>query len=250
MEQRPALFWQPACASCRASKEFLTARGVEFDSVNIREPDGNERWIAAGKPIVPSLLVDGVASPILHVSQLAPMLGLDAPAQLEVSRLAWDAIAVLDAWVKVIRPLDFDLLIEPTPSRGRSLRNLTVNVFHPIELLPAAFDDGRFDWDPDRDDEREAALQTADGVVAYATDRRLAWQDWLLAREDDLLVRDPEVGSPRGKVTYANLLASQRWHAAFHYRQLLAFLESRGHDVTGALSLRSLDGLDLPPEVF
>jgi glutaredoxin len=250
MNHRPALFWQPACASCRASKEFLGERGVEFDSVNIREPDGNDRWVAAGKPIVPSLLVDGVASPILHVSQLASMLGLEAPAQLEVSRLAWDAVAVLEAWLKLIRPLDFELLIESTPSRGRSLRNLTVNVFHPIELLPAAFDDGWFDWDPNRDDEREAPLRNADAVVAYATDRWLAWRDWLLTREDDLLARDPEVGSPRGTVTYANLLASQRWHAAFHYRQLLAFLESRGHDVAGALSLNSFDDLDLPREVF
>jgi hypothetical protein len=199
---------------------------------------------------VPSLLVDGVASPILHVSQLASMLGLEAPEQLEASRLAWDATAVLDAWSELIEPLDFDTLIEPTPSRNRSLRNLTVNVFHPFELLPAAFDDGWFDWDPDGDDEREAALKQVDAVVAYANDRRLAWRDWLLAREHDLLGRDPHVGSPRGTVTYTNLLASQRWHAAFHYRQLLAFLELRGRDVTGAWSVDSLGELDLPAEIF
>lgn len=206
--------------------------------------------MAAGRPIVPSLLVGGAASPILHVSQLAAMLGLDAPAQLEVSRLAWDATAVLDAWLKLIWPLDFGTLILPTASRGRSLRNLTVNVFHPFELLPVAFDDGWFDWDPSRDDQRGAALQKAEAVFEYASDRYLAWQNWLLEREGELRARDPEVGSPRGSVTYANLLASQRWHAAFHYRQLLAFLGSRGHEVSGALSLASLGDLDLPPEVF
>jgi len=218
--------------------------------VNVCEPDGKERWLAAGRPVVPSLLLGGVASPILHVSQLAAVLGLDAPAQLEVSRLAWDATAVLDAWVGLIRPLDFETLTLPTPSRGRSLRNLTVNVFHPFELLPRAFDDGWFDWDPTRDDEREAALPDAAAVVAFAVDRRLAWQDWLLEREDDLLARDPEVGSPRGSLTYRNLLDSQRWHAAFHYRQLLAYLESGGHDLAGALSPASLRDLDLPAEVF
>ena len=51
-------------------------------------------------------------------------------------------------------------------------------------------------------------------------------------------------------MTYANLLDSQRWHAAFHYRQLLAFLGERGHDLTTALSLESLGGLSLPAEVF
>jgi len=43
---------------------------------------------------------------------------------------------------------------------------------------------------------------------------------------------------------------SQRWHAAFHYRQLLVFLEGRGHDMTRALSLASLADLELPREVF
>jgi hypothetical protein len=223
---------------------------VDFESVNICEPDGAARWVDAGRPIVPCLLVGGVASPILHVSQLAAMLGLEAPAQLEVMRLAWDGAAVLDAWLKLIRPLDQETLTAPTPSRGRSLRNLTVNVFHPFELLPTAFETGRFDWDPTLDEDREAAVQDAAALVAYASDRRLAWQDWLRESESDLLARNPDITSPRGRVTYANLLDSQRWHAAFHYRQLLAFLEGRGHDLTGARSLPSLDGLTLPAEIF
>jgi len=223
---------------------------VEFESVNICEPDGAARWVDAGRPIVPCLLVGRVASPILHVAQLATMLGLEAPSHLAVTRLAWDGAAVLDGWLKLIRPLDQETLTAPTPSRGRSLRNLTVNVFHPFELLPTAFETGRFDWDPTLDQDREAAVQNAAAVVAYASDRHLAWQDWLRENESDLLARDPDITSPRGRVTYANLLDSQRWHAAFHYRQLLAFLDGRGHDLTGARSLASLHGLTLPAEIF
>ena len=218
--------------------------------MNICEPDGAARWVDAGRPIVPCLLVGRVASPILHVAQLATMLGLEAPSHLAVTRLAWDGAAVLDGWLKLIRPLDQETLTAPTPSRGRSLRNLTVNVFHPFELLPTAFKTGRFDWDPTLDEVREAALQDAAAVVAYASDRQLAWQDWLRENESDLLARDPDITSPRGHVTYANLLDSQRWHAAFHYRQLLAFLDGRGHDLTDAHSLASLDGLTLPAEIF
>ena len=218
--------------------------------MNICEPDGAARWVDAGRPIVPCLLVGRVASPILHVAQLATMLGLEAPSHLAVTRLAWDGAAVLDGWLKLIRPLDQETLTAPTPSRGRSLCNLTVNVFHPYELLPTAFETGRFDWDPTLDQDREAAVQNAAAVVAYASDRHLAWQDWLRENESDLLARDPDITSPRGRVTYANLLDSQRWHAAFHYRQLLAFLDGRGHDLTGAFSLASLDGLTLPAEIF
>ncbi|MEZ5100814.1 MAG: hypothetical protein R3C15_13645 [Thermoleophilia bacterium] len=178
------------------------------------------------------------------------MLGLPAPPQLEVTRLAWDLCAVLEAWVELIAPLDWETLTAPTPSRDRSFRNLTVNTFHPIELLPGAFETGTFPWEPERDEEREAAIRDAAALVAYARERQLAWQGWLLEREADLVERDPAVESPRGPITYANLLASQRWHAAFHYRQLLAFLGGRGHDLTGALALSSLGELDLPAEVF
>ena len=80
-------------------------------------------------------------------------------------------------------------------------------------------------------------LADATSVVAYADDRRRSWHHWLCGREADLTFRDPDVTSPRGSVSFANLLGSQRWHAAFHYRQLLVFLDSRGHDVTSALSL-------------
>ena len=214
------------------------------------EPDGAARWQAAGRPTIPSLLVGGVASPILHVSQVASMLGLPAPRQLEVTRLAWDLCSVLGEWLDLIRPLDWETLTSPTPSRDRSLRSLTVNTFHPIELLPGAFDAARFDWDPTLDDEREALLHEPAAVVAYAGERHFAWQDWLLEREADLMAGDPTVESPRGPVSYANLLASQRWHAAFHYRQLLTFLGERGHDLTGALALSSLGELDLPADVF
>jgi uncharacterized damage-inducible protein DinB len=213
--------------------------------VNIREPGGAERWAEAGSPVVPCLVVEGVASPVLHVSQLASMLGLEAPPQLEAPRLAWDSAAVLEAWIALIAPLDLEALAAPTPSRGRSLRNLTVNVFHPFELLPDAFAGGRFDWDPELDDEREVALRDAAAVSSYARERERAWRDWLLEHETELAERDPQVSSPRGQVAFSTLLDFQRRHAAFHYRQLLAVL-----DTAGPLSLASLGGLDLPAAVF
>jgi hypothetical protein len=157
---------------------------------------------------------------------------------------------LLDAWVELIGPLDLETLTAPTPSRGRSLRNLTVNVFRPFELLPVAFETGRFDWDPDLDERREATLHDAASVVTYGRSGYADWQDWLQENEARLLTHDPKITSLRGRVTYANLLDSQRWHAAFHYRQLLAFLDGRGHDLTRALSLESLGGLSLPEEVF
>jgi hypothetical protein len=180
----------------------------------------------AGRPIVPSLVVRGAATPILHVSQLAAALGLPAPPASEPSRLAWETLPILRAWLDRLRPLDEELLSVPTKSRGRSLRNLTVNVFHPFDLLPGAWESGQFPWEPERDDEREQALQRASGVVAYAERILADWTAFVVEHDADLGL-DPVVSSPRGDVRFSSLLDSQLSHAAFHLKQLVAFLGTR-----------------------
>jgi hypothetical protein len=158
--------------------------------------------------------------PILHVSQIASVLGLPRPPGGEKVRLGWELASALDEWLECLRSLDWGALTAPTASRGRSLRNLTVNVFHPVGLLPVAWTTGRFDWDPDGDAEREAALGDAEEVVGYTERIAAGWTSFLLDSETDLHERDPEVLSPRGRVTYSELMASQVWHAQFHLRQI------------------------------
>jgi hypothetical protein len=124
------------------------------------------------------------------------------------------------------------VLTAPTESRGRSIRNLTVNTFHPIELLPGAWAGGLFDWEPDGDDAREAALPVKGAVVAYAERIAGDWMSFLLDSGDALMERDPVVSSPRGQLAYSALLESQRWHAAFHLEQVTRFLEARLPDTS------------------
>ena len=83
---------------------------------------------------MPSLLLDGAITPILHVSQIASALGLPAAAGQEPVQRAWELVGALARWIEHVRPLDFRELTAPTASRGRSVRNLTVNVFHPVSL--------------------------------------------------------------------------------------------------------------------
>ncbi len=216
---------------------------------NVLQEDGARRWREAGSPLIPSALVDGAVLPILDVSQLAAALGLATTARSAIPAAAWDLAAVLDAWVDLMPLVAGDLLTAPTPSRGRSIRNLTVNTFHPVELLPTAALRGVFPWDPDRDDEREAALTDPASVLAYARGIAATWTVWLLEHADDL---DPSlpVSSPRGDLSLGDLVLSQRWHAAFHYRQVTAVLRAHAVSLDGALRVESLSGLELPAEVF
>jgi hypothetical protein len=223
---------------------------VPYESVNIRDgAHGESRWREAGRPIVPSLVVGGEALPILHVSQLAAALGLPPPEAPPGARLAADTADVLRAWLDQLRPLSWSTLVAPTPSRGRSLRNLTVNVFHPFTLLPAAWAGDGFPWDPEEDDRREAALATAGDVVSYAQSIHESWSDFL-ERADDLDRPGLLVPSPRGALAWLDLLDHQRWHAAFHYRQFVEFLDRERLARPQALPLALLEGLQLPADVF
>jgi hypothetical protein len=222
------------------AKEFLREQGVEFESVDVRESP--ERWEAAGRPIVPSLAVDGVLSPILHVSQLAEALGLEPPPGGDAARLARECGELLDAWLAELAPLPWETVVAPTPSRGRTLRELTVNVFHPFELLAEARESGDFQWRPELDAERETRFGDTAGLLGWATSVRDDWRAYVAGAPLD--EGDPPVGSPRGSIPYSALLDSHRTHAAFHLRQLGDFL---GRPVP---LLERLHALALPADVF
>jgi hypothetical protein len=188
--------------------------------------------------------------PVMHRTQIATALGLQVPSTEERRRLAWDIVPVLDAWIAHVEHVEWELLVRPTPSRGRSLRNLTVNVFDPVSLLPGAFDSGRFEWYPEEDDRREKELRSTGDVVGFARDRGDAWVAFLGGYGDELDERNPPVASSRGDVDFGALLEYQRWHAAFHYRQMVEFLRAEGIVLSGAFQVESLTDLDLPESVF
>ena len=164
----------------------------------------------------------------MHRTQIATALGLAVPKTEESERLAWDIVPVLDAWIAHLEGVEWELLVRPTPSRGRTLRNLTVNVFDPISLLPDAFLAGRFEWHPEDDHRHEVALRS----------------------RADVDERTSPVASSRGAVEFAALLEYQRWHAAFHYRQMVEFLRAHGAVLPGAFEVKGLTDLDLPESVF
>jgi hypothetical protein len=197
-----------------------------------------------GRPTIPSLVVDGRAVPILHVSQIAEALGLPPPPRGSPVRDGADAAAILDAWLGRIRETPWSALLAPTPARGRCLRELTVNVFHPFELLPPAWTSGELDWRPEDDGAREAELASHDDLIAFAEAAATGWRRFV--DDHDLAGRDPLVDTPRGSAPFSTLLAFHRWHAAYHYRQLVSVLG----DAEGALDLDELDDLALPSDVF
>jgi hypothetical protein len=222
--------------------------------VNAREGDGVTLHEELGSPAVPSLVVDGNIYPLLHTTQIASVLGLPMPDDLDLrtTRMAWDSVSILESWLGLLQHMDFETMLEPTKSRGRTPRNLTVNVFHPFELLPGAFAEGTFEWHTKESDERrEAELQTAEDVINWAQGCMFTFQGFLLDEEARLDVEDPHVvTSNRGEAPFSVLVHSQRAHAAVHHRQIVDFLRERGVDVSSALDVDGIADLDLPISIY
>lgn len=217
--------------------------------MDIGDAGGRRLWEAAGRPPVPAVTVEDVTTTISTMSQLAAAVGAPAPDAPPVALAAGETLAILDAWVAHLRAFDGDLVAAPTASRGRSVAELTVNVFAPLELLPGAWETGTLPWRPEQDAERAGALLDAGALTSWAAGVARAWGEFLAAHEP-VIDAERTVESPRGRLEWAPLVAAQRWHAAYHYRQLVAFARARGApSPDGALALDSLR-LELPEEVY
>src|SRR6185369_9809302 len=93
---------------------------------------------------VPFVKVGDRVQPIIHVSQLYSLLGLDLPAEFNERSLAWDVLTMMESWLGVIRSLDDKQLFAPTPARNRSPRDLLADTFEKIAKGPAAWSAGDY----------------------------------------------------------------------------------------------------------
>jgi hypothetical protein len=230
---------------------------VPYESVVIT--DDRERWLAAGSPPVPTLVLDGTAHVLQHPDQAAELLGLGVRRRTGDAReVAGHVDAVVAAWLELVEAADWTALREPLPRLGRTSLALAVDTFIGIDALAGAHGSGWFHWPGNA-----ATGETGDAaVVAFEAsivagiggrDDLLAFLRPVAGRWRDVFAREQDaariVGAPRGEVSWGELLEAQRLHAAQHYRQATTFLRERGHPVP-ALDLERLRGLRLPLHVY
>jgi hypothetical protein len=218
--------------------------------------DERERWLAAGSPPVPTLVLDGEAHVLQHPDQAAALLGLDAAkAPGDAAQVARDLHAVAEAWLEVAETAPWDALREPLPRLARTPLALAVDTFIGLQALAGAHESGWFHWpgDPTIGETGDAAVVAYEAAVVAEIVSRAdllgflkpvaeAWRR--AAAEPD----DPErrIGAPRGDLTWLELLEAQRLHAAQHLRQATTFLHERGH----AVPTLELPHVRLPAAVY
>lgn len=225
---------------------------ISYTALNaVDRGEGEERYQQAGAPLIPALVIDGDVVNFQHPSQIASLLDLDVEGAQPSTAVAWSLLDVLQRWTEVIRDLPFPALLQPTPSRDRTIRNLTVNVFRPIRYLPDTWQDHQFNWyTNDADLQQESFLRTTEQLVRFAESAALELHGFLLEYGDQLSEQDPTVTGNRGEMPYSALLVTQRFHAAFHYRQIVDHLARAGVADEPPLPDTMVEEIGLPPGLY
>jgi hypothetical protein len=210
------------------------------------------RWVAAGSPPVPTLVVDGVAHVLQHPAQAAALLGLETPPALRDARqVAWDIDALVEAWLDVARETPWEVLTAPGVVLARTPLALVVDALVGVAAVTSALWTGWFHWpgNPETGATGDgeigpyeasvvATIHDRDELLAFA--ERVAFGYRASLAEHDALEPATPILAVRGELTLVELLEAQRLHCAGHYRQATAT-----PGVVRTLDLTTLPGLVL-----
>lgn len=223
-----------------------------------------ERWLAAGSPPVPTLVVDGTPHVLQHPSQAWSLLDLPGPPPpADALQVAWDLDEIVRAWFELLEETPWEALLDPLPRLDRTPLDLGIDTLVGIAALTHAFSTRWFHWpgNPgtgttgdsavvDYQDSIVALIGAREELLAFARPVARAWRE-VLVDYDGMLrhEQDRVIGAPRGDLSLARLLEAQRLHAAQHYRQATTFLVACSCPVP-SFDLTDLHGLQLPQFVY
>ena len=192
------------------------------------------------------------------------LLGLETPPALrDAWQIACDIDAIEEAWLELASTTPWDALITPMPVLDRTPLTLAIDASVGIKALLEPFATGWFHWpgNPltgETGDQAVVAYEASivagiagrDDLLAVLRPVAAAWRTFVHANADAFR-EDPArpVMTPRGELTWVELLEAQRLHAAQHYRQAVTQLASLGHPLPD-LDLATLYGLRLPKAVY
>jgi hypothetical protein len=223
-----------------------------------------ERWLTDGAPPVPTLVIEGTAHVLQHPSQAGALLGLETPPALrDAAQVAWDIDTVVEAFEELARTTPWDALLTPLPALGRTPLALAVDASVGVQALLEPFERGWFHWpgNPLTGELGDAAVVAYEAsIVAGIADRNdllefvggvaKSWRSFVAEHVEAFRAQPVRpVRTPRGELTWVELLEAQRLHAAQHYRQATTVVASLGHPVP-ALDLGSLYGMRLPDAIY
>jgi glutaredoxin len=244
------VFWAPGCTSCLRTKEFLTRRGVAFESINVKAHAGAMQELAAlGARSIP-VVARGTgwvyAQSLIDVTDF---LGIDAEkdARLSPAELAARVNTILAKARGFVGQLPDAVLDGPFRDSWAPPRGLAHHVFRVTEaFLDAVEQPCELGYELIMQGTHEVVPgQDVAGYGAQVLQRFNAW--WARARDSDFTVAMDTYYGPQ---TLHEVLERTTWHSAQHARQLMVVIESTGATVQEPLNADDLARLPLPEKAW
>lgn len=242
------VYWQPGCTSCLRVKEFLRARGIAFESVNVRaEPGAMARLAALGARSVPVIARGDAFAYGQDLEAVARFVGVEAGlVRLEVPVLVSRLLGLLDSAAALAARLPADAWSVKLPGRERTHLDLAYHVSQVVVGFLDAALGGRLTFEHfERRPPGHVAAAADVASLIRSVSRALAV--WWSANQGRL---PASLDTYYGRQPLAAVLERTTWHVAQHARQLERLLELRGIEPRPRLAASLLEGLPLPEDVW
>lgn len=155
---------------------------------------------------------------------------------------------ILIAVERAVLEVPSERLADPTPNRGRDLREMVFNIHERIPPMAESLDTGVYAWKHGDDYSRSRHFRTSEELGGYCAEIRKAWFRRAALVDDDAAYE--MVQTRRGPVTHLQLLESQAFHAAQHLRQIYVFMRQIGITPTRELTAAEMEPVILGEQVF
>ena len=249
MTERLTVFWQPGCTSCLKTREFLRERGIEFESVNVREDSaGMARLAELGVRTVPVVARGSTFVLAQDLDEVARFVGVTVERdRLPVEVLAARIPRLLDCAAAITRRIPDAALGTPLPGRKRTCLDLAYHVPQIVVALLDAAAGGCLTYEH-FNRKPPAWLTTGEGAATAIESVARAFGQWWLANAGALPLT---VDTYYGTQSFDAALERTTWHVAQHVRQLELLARMLGAATKGALLPAALlDRLPLPRDVW
>lgn len=233
------------------AKEFLSARGVEFQSINVvADPDGLAEMTRLGARSLPVIAVGEDFVIGQSARDIARLVGIEGQFGPELPPA--ELVSRLDTFIRAAQRFQRQIpdanQQESLPGRPRPLRVLA----HHMYLVPAAFlvaarggqlSKGLTTGRPTDD------MATFDDIAAFGETVRADVQDWWCGLDDKTC--SAPVDTYFGQPSMHEMLERTTWHVGQHCRQLMWYLDQTlGIAPQEPLGPADFQGLPIPENVW
>lgn len=225
-KQTIKVFWRPGWTSCLRTKEFLSIREIEFESIDIQEqPDAWAELKRLGADSIPvvsrgdKFVYSQILTDVSDFLKIEPPEGGLLPAPVLVEKLD----LILEAAQRFICQIPNDELLKNIRNRDRTLGHLAIHIFRIPEGFLAAANGGELSYDFLAKG-LEPWMKGNRDIVEFGDNMRERVKTWWRSNED-VTCYNTVVKTYFGDRSMYEVLERTCWHSGQHVRQIMMFLE-------------------------